>query len=386
MQTFTTTNPLHMMKNPQRIEFANTLRGLAALAVLVSHYFDFFWNHRDLVARETNTAPLPEHYLAPFYVGWAAPGAGLDWGAYGVGLFFLISGFVIPFSLKRETWRGFAVRRLMRILPTYAVGFSLTLWMIWLGGQYFHKNWPYTFAQVAIHYFPGIRDVMMSPRIDGVIWTLELEMKFYVVCALLMTWLRRNSLKVFWVPAGLFVVAMFAGSMLENLGHYDVMLWRQAINAMFVAQYLIFLFIGIAFHYLYQGRLSASKAVGWVSLLFAFFCVTWWRSLYRVEFDAAINYLLALLTFAAAYALRERFHRHRVFDFLARISYPLYVIHCVSGMVALRILIDRSVPAWLALAIVTSAMLVLAWLLHRMVEAPTVALSKKWSTRMRAVS
>jgi peptidoglycan/LPS O-acetylase OafA/YrhL len=369
-----------LMKTPQRIEFANTLRGLAALAVLVSHYFDFFWNHRDIAARQTNTALLPDQYATPFYVSWASPGAGLDWGAYGVGLFFLISGFVIPFSLQRETWKGFALRRLLRIVPTYVVGFSFTLLMIWIAGQYFHNDWLYSFSQIAIHYVPGIRDVMMSPRIDGVIWTLELEMKFYVVCVLLMLWLRKHSLKAFLLPLALFVAAMWAGTTLEDLRQEDVALWRQAINFMFVAQYLIFLFIGVAFHYLYQGRLSAFKATGWITALFLLFGTVWWCSLYRAEFDAVINYVLALLTFACTYRFRARFKPHRITNFLAHISYPLYVIHGISGMVGLRILMDQGVPAWLALGIVIPSVLMLAWLLHRTVEAPTVALSKKWSS------
>jgi peptidoglycan/LPS O-acetylase OafA/YrhL len=375
-----------LMKTRQRIEFANTLRGLAALAVLVSHYFDFFWNHRDIAAKQTNTALLPDQYATPFYVSWASPGAGLDWGAYGVGLFFLISGFVIPFSLQRETWKAFALRRLLRILPTYVAGFSFTLLMIWIAGWYFHNDWPYSVSQIAIHYFPGIRDVMMSPRIDGVIWTLELEMKFYVVCALLMLWLRKHSLKVFLLPLALFVAAMWTGTTLDSLRQQDVALWRQAINFMFVAQYLIFLFIGVVFHYLYQGRLSPLKAIGWVTALFLLFSTVWWCSLYRAEFDAIINYLLALLTFACAYRFRAVFKPHRFTNFLANISYPLYVIHCVSGMVGLRILMDQDVPAWLALSIVIPSVLALAWLLHRTVEAPTVALSKKWSSPPEGLS
>ncbi|MDP5007772.1 MAG: acyltransferase family protein, partial [Glaciimonas sp.] len=113
------------------MEFANTLRGFAALAVLISHYFDFFWIHRDLSAKLTNTSILSvENYATPFYVSWINFGAGFDWGAYAVGVFFLISGFVIPFSLKQETLVNFAMRRLCRIVPTYAVGFSITLLMI----------------------------------------------------------------------------------------------------------------------------------------------------------------------------------------------------------------------------------------------------------------
>jgi peptidoglycan/LPS O-acetylase OafA/YrhL len=371
------------MKTQQRIEFANTLRGLAALAVLVSHYFDFFWNHRDLSALLTNTAYLPDHYATPLYVEWASPGLALDWGAYGVGLFFVISGFVIPFSLKKETWKSFAIRRLLRTVPTYAVGFTLSLLMIWVGSYYFHRNWPYAFSDVAIHYFLSLRDVLMSRNIDGVIWTLELEMKFYFVCVLLMVWLRKHSLKVFVLPMALFAAAILSSAALASLQSRSEALWLQAVNFIFVARYLIFLFTGVVFHYAYQGRLSAIQATGWGVGLFLMFCTLWWCSVYRAEFESAINYLLALLTFTVAYGLRGRFRRHRVTDFLANISYPLYVIHCVAGMAALRILIDQNMPAWLALVIVTASALISAWLLHRTVEVPARSLSKKWVAAAR---
>jgi peptidoglycan/LPS O-acetylase OafA/YrhL len=249
-----------------------------------------------------------------------------------------------------------------------------------VAGQYFHKDWPYTLAQVATHYIPGIRDLMMSPRIDGVIWTLELEMKFYVVCALLIVWFRKHSLKVFLLPMALFAAAIWAGTALDALSQQNEALWRQANNFIFVAQHLIFLFIGVAFQYLYRGRLSALQAASWAAALFLLFCILWWCSGYRVEFESAINYVLAVFTVALAYRFRASFKPHRITDFLAGISYPLYVVHGIAGMVALRILIDLAVPVWLALSLIIASALVLAWLVHRTIEAPSIALSKKWSS------
>lgn len=55
-----------------------------------------------------------------------------------------------------------------------------------------------------IHYIPGIRDVMWSRGIDGIVWTLEIEMKFYLVCSALIVWFREQSLKVFFAPIGFF--------------------------------------------------------------------------------------------------------------------------------------------------------------------------------------
>lgn len=40
----------------QRLEFANALRGLAALAILVSHYLGVFWFSRDIAQVSAHVA------------------------------------------------------------------------------------------------------------------------------------------------------------------------------------------------------------------------------------------------------------------------------------------------------------------------------------------
>jgi len=46
-------------------------------------------------------------------------GPGIYKGGFGVALFFLISGFVIPFSFLRYTRTGFAIARILRLWPAY---------------------------------------------------------------------------------------------------------------------------------------------------------------------------------------------------------------------------------------------------------------------------
>ena len=68
-----------------KIEFANTLRGLAALSVLVSHYFGIFWLYRSAVVDFTYAPivsevlhPTPWYVHALHYVGF------FNWGVFGV--------------------------------------------------------------------------------------------------------------------------------------------------------------------------------------------------------------------------------------------------------------------------------------------------------------
>ena len=345
------------------------LRGFAAMAVVISHYFDVFWIKRATVAALTNTPILPlANYAVPKYITWLNPIPLFNWGAYGVALFFLISGFVIPFSLKRTSWLGFSINRLTRILPTYAVGFSLTLLAIGLGGTYFGKPWPFTLNEILIHYIPGIRDLLRTKNIDGIIWTLEIEMKFYFVCMLAIIWFRHESKKVFLIPIALFTISMF---------------YTQALTLTFVSQYIIFMFIGVVFHYLHNGKLAPEKSMLAIFGLFFIFCALWQSTVYKDSFYLAWNYALALLTFAIAFVYPNIFRANRLFNFFADISYPLYVIHGVAGYVVLRILLDLGIKGWQSLLIVTITAILLALTMHKLIEEPSQKFGKWISTRFK---
>ncbi len=49
------------------------------------------------------------------------------------------------------------------------------------------------------------------------------------------------------------------------------------------------------------------------------------------SFGLVLNYGAALITFVFAYAYPRFFRANPVFNFLADISYPLYVVHGVAG-------------------------------------------------------
>lgn len=51
-----------------RVEFVNTLRGMAALSVLIAHYFGVFWAAPDTVSAYTNAPPAA--VTLPTYLAW----------------------------------------------------------------------------------------------------------------------------------------------------------------------------------------------------------------------------------------------------------------------------------------------------------------------------
>src|SRR4051794_25768032 len=163
-----------------RLGWLDALRGYAALVVVLFHL--------------SPTVIGPERHMAVFRV--------IDLGRYGVLLFFLVSGYVIPMSLERHgSLRRFWIGRLCRIYPAYLVTIAVVVLVAgWRGGALAH-------ASMLVDPL-GVRGAVR------VFWTLSYEMIFYLVVSGLFVWrLHRRSAE--WA-AGLALVALVAGRALPN--------------------------------------------------------------------------------------------------------------------------------------------------------------------------
>jgi peptidoglycan/LPS O-acetylase OafA/YrhL len=360
----------------KRFDFANTLRGFAALVVVFSHWFGVFWHNRSAVGELINAPALSlEAFPSPTLSQLIFAIPLFNWGAFGVALFFLVSGFVIPFSLNKSSLIGFAANRFLRIVPTYVVGFTITLAAVAGSSYFFENDWPFTLKEVLVHYIPGIRDVLWSKNIDSVVWTLEIEVKFYCICALLIAFFRRLSMLVFFAPICFFVLAVLLKSNASAWENEDIRLWQLSVVFITASQYIIYMFVGVVFHYIECGTLEKYKGLFLGGGLFSCFA---YLGFYANQ-PIVSTYAFALLFFCFAFTFRGVFKSNRIFDFFADISYPVYIIHGVAGYAALRVLLELGVRFWVSFLIVSAGCLLLSWLLHKLVEQPSQKIAKKFS-------
>lgn len=88
-----------------RLIFVHQLRGLATLMVLVWHLTIMFWYSNESIASIFSLKPAGVGKMAlPFLyrnIIDALMAVGIDFGMFGVALFFLISGFVIFRSVDK---------------------------------------------------------------------------------------------------------------------------------------------------------------------------------------------------------------------------------------------------------------------------------------------
>jgi peptidoglycan/LPS O-acetylase OafA/YrhL len=360
------------MTASHRLGWIDALRGWAALVVVLFHL--------------SPSVLGPGIHMAIF--------RHIDLGKYGVLLFFLVSGYVIPMSLERHgDLRRFWIGRLSRIYPAYLATIAIVVALgAWRGGLLGHASM--------------LLDPLGLRGAVRVFWTLSYEMIFYLVVSGLFAWrLHRHSA---WWATGLALIALLAGPALPDgllagllAGRWTaavlLALMAATIGAFLAGRNRIGGVLGMAFVLLpaVNGHPSAKSTVvaSWqgVLLLAVMFAGT---ALYRsprtgVPALGVVGVSLVLanpghalwaadvaavaVTFGVAWVLRDR-PIPRVLGFLGRISYSLYLLHVVVLMLLARVvpgLAGRPVGLRLAvgLAFLALAMSV-AWASYRLVEVP----------------
>lgn len=345
-----------------RIEFANSLRGFAALGVALGHFGGMFWTKPEVISYFTGTPILPTQNPLPWFsniVLWP-----INVAVVGVAAFFLISGLVIPISIGRSSTVRFLAARVMRLFPTYMVCFTIVLAAIGAGSWYFGTSWPpISNSDIAIHFLPGLRALFGSRDIDGVVWTLEVELCFYLMCALAAPLFRRQSVLVFAIPVALAVAAS-----IPNIRPDFVVS---------VSPYLVFMFIGVCFYYLHTGAISGVSAIAVFSVTIASTAVASFGVL-QVSYmtEVAVSYLVGLAIFTLAYRFPNFVPKGRAVNFMANISYPFYLVHAIPGYVLMLIIVGGGgVSRTFAVAAAICFGAVIAAAVHYLVELPTRRMS-----------
>lgn len=357
-----------------KLVFAHQLRGIAALLIVITHYFGVYYGAQAVVAGITRSPDL--HLVAANWVPY------MDFpvfkGPFGVAVFFLISGFVIPFSLGKNNAVGFLLARAFRIYPTYLACLGIGLLAICISASYWQQPLALEPARTALNALL-LHNLWGLPSLDSVNWTLAVEIKFYLLGAL--CW------RALLASRPLLLAGIAAGITGLNLLWPSLAAWPtlQAVLAALSTDlnYVLFMLIGTLFYQHYQGLISAAQLAVGSLLMLAAFVLAWHLGTQHDQVPVLAKfYVYALLLFALCYRLRARFRPLRALDFLADISYPLYAVHALTGYVLLKILMDRGLPFGLAVSIVLPAALGLAWLLHVSVEVRSSDYGKKLAAQL----
>ncbi|MFH0173495.1 acyltransferase family protein [Streptomyces cacaoi] len=179
---------------PARLGWLDALRAVAALAVVFDH---------------SSYAFLPEfrqEVMPQFNIG-----------RYGIMLFFLVSGYIVPASLERRGCvRAFWIGRAFRMYPLWVAAVTAMLALSLLGVAELRAGLGrQSLTTVAVAHVTLLQELLGTPSLLLVLWTLSYEMAFYLlVVALFTVRLHRRSAPIAVILAALAAVSAAVGGTL----------------------------------------------------------------------------------------------------------------------------------------------------------------------------
>jgi peptidoglycan/LPS O-acetylase OafA/YrhL len=397
----------------RRLAWLDALRGVAALFVVFDHLGYY----------------VLQHARAVVYT-WFDP------GLYGVFVFFMVSGYIVPASLERRgSIRGFWVSRAFRLYPLYIFGLAVAvlLWTLGVGGI---GKTNYDGETSLLTHALMLSNVLGTKNAINVIWTLSYEMAFYLLLtALFVTGTHKRSSRyaiLFAVAAvvlgGVLPMTAISGSFLGTrliaeiadlliLGGVALAVCRYRLpkvigavlaggtamvlvlfNSSWVNPFealtiLALMFTGTMLYRAERGDYDMRKAIAVASAVFVLTAIAglwhvpyWYASpaTAHTAFDRqwVTSLLLAGATFAVGMACRNK-KMPAIFAWLGLVSYSVYLLHPLLIEVYRRIPLTRHphpFPEQVLLAAAFVAVLLgCCWLSYRFIEAPMQRLGRKFA-------
>ena len=349
------------------------LRGLAAFGVALFHVRIELWVGFDALKADPTLGGFWDHALSWLSLPTVFMGSG-------VMLFFVISGFCIhhPYAGpkgKKLDLREYAIRRLFRIYPPYLAAILFAFFVQWYG---FHHGYlkgldgkNYQLATMFMQNAFG-----HQPECNGALWTIPIEVAFYICFPLVYLGLRRNLFGT--LVAGLIVSLLAISYSLHGPINYNFLpYWFVWIAGAAIAERyktgtlkqpplwvfivaILFFAVGICCTWHarsagvgpFTGPITQLECFGYG---IGFIALVWW--------SVVNQWFYQMLPAAAHYSLL----------FLGAISYSLYLFHMplfrFCGWIWLSYFGQKPV-SYLISYLFTALAILVAWIIYKFIEAP----------------
>ncbi|MDC8830830.1 acyltransferase family protein [Alteromonas gilva] len=319
----------------KRVAELDGVRGLAAIAVVIYHYF---YRYDELYGHDFT---LSNFFELSYY------------GHFGVHLFFIVSGFVIYWTISRSTNPlDFIWSRFSRLYPPFWVALIVTFVALAVFSLPDREVDVSTFLlnSLMFHEYLGVKHV------DGVYWTLTLELAFYF-------WV----LVIFWTGniqyiERILIVWMCCATIL-TLQYVDIQIIGR-VRKFLLLDYIELFAAGICF-YNYKSK-TYTRLTHVVMTL----------SVMSLYFSYSVKTATALCVFYLLFMLitidKAKFLKVKLLTYFGSISYALYLVHQNIGYIVIRKFYAQGLNPFLGILLAFALSILIASLIMFYIERPSL--------------
>jgi len=316
-------------KSKHRIEILDGFRTIAILSVILFHF----------LSRYANMGYYPYGIKYDFF----------SYGSLGVHFFFIISGFVISFTLENtSTFVDFWKRRFIRLYPSMIIASVL----IFLFMSLFDKKRLFENAHELKNFIPSIsflppaifKNLASSEWTKNLnylnlsFWSLWPEIQFYFVSSILYFFSKEKFIRNLSITAIVIMFMYLLSTQLGFLNHKYTVFVKIFTFAFSVGRYISYFILGALFFELFKRKQSNEVSSPRINI--AFFCfivihfsITTNHNIATILVNIGMLILFGLFIYYPKYI---RFLENKYVIEIGLSSYFLYLIHEPIGVMLIN--------------------------------------------------
>jgi peptidoglycan/LPS O-acetylase OafA/YrhL len=315
-------------KHKARIGILDGFRTIAIISVLLFHLFsldDFHYT-----------------YGQKYNFFWQ--------GRYGVEFFFIISGFVIFYTLENtHSFKRFLINRWIRLFPSALIASTITLIVLLL---LTNENLPNLLLKYLTNLSlvgSNLLNFLFSKNgqtfryLDYSLWSLWPEIQFYFIAAIIFYFNRENFLRNFTITALIFIGIFWLNSNVIGSNYLNISpngfcmhIVNKMIGVFNLFVYIQYFVIGMIFYKLFKLKKEGLRPNLYLISTLVFFVIL--QLYFAVTLSTRITNLCMIILFICFVYFPGliSFVDNKLFNKVGVSSYFLYLIHQAIALVLLN--------------------------------------------------
>ncbi|MBD5356431.1 MAG: acyltransferase [Bacteroides sp.] len=332
---------------PKHSKTIDLIRGVSAILIVLYHYTYRYNQNPYIIGTHTET-------------NWSFT---INWGYGAVVTFFIISGYLFSKYLNNTDIivNKFLKKRLWRLYPTFWFCMTITTIVLHI-----------IFQEAKVTIYEYLINLTMMPGmfkikfIDGAYWTMAYEIKFailYSIILMIRNIYLRKTLLISWI-----IISIISSLWITSDNYFF-----KFLRVFLIVDWIQVFIIGIC---IYQLQLK-NRAFYYILLLLCFVNQLLWLYSY-VHWIFLLITILILIFLPNIEKLNIPNYIYKPLEFIALISYPLYLLHQMIGFAIIKYFQQIGLIKEFWIFIPISISIILAYLVHRFVELPTSRMDFKF--------